>query len=177
MENLSTLTAKFSDPSDGAIINRVLKGVYDCLRSQILVPCNMVITATSGKKVPKTGAAISYGLVKGRLFSIAAGVDMPALVGTVTNATFNVFCFYANVAGGSLTATSMTSQMGTGGATIDAVKFPPNLEGKAMLGFIIINPTGTGDFVGNTTALDDVTVVPNTVYCSPEAVFDASATY
>lgn len=29
---------------------------------------------------------------------------------------------------------------------------------------MIINPTGTGDFVGGTTALDDATVVPNAVY-------------
>jgi len=33
-----------------------------------------------------------------------------------------------------------------------------------MIGFAIINPTGTGNFVGGTTPLDDATVVPNAVY-------------
>jgi hypothetical protein len=33
-----------------------------------------------------------------------------------------------------------------------------------MIGFVIVNPTGTGDFVGGTTDLDDATVAPNAVY-------------
>ena len=37
---------------------------------------------------------------------------------------------------------------------------------------MIINPTGTGNFVGNTTALDDVTVVPNAVYVNTIGAFD-----
>ncbi len=42
--------------------------------------------------------------------------------------------------------------------------FPTIPAGRAVLGFIIVNPTGTGNFVGGTTALDDATVAPGTVY-------------
>ena len=143
-----------------------LRALADRYSSCALSTAGLVITATSGKKVPKTGAADSYYSVNGVLRKIASGTDMPALSGTVTNATFNVFCFYVDSAG------TTTSQIGTAGATLAAVVFPQPPEQKAMIGFIIINPTGTGDFVGNTTALDDVTVVPNTVYVSPIGSYD-----
>jgi hypothetical protein len=44
-----------------------------------------------------------------------------------------------------------------------------------MVGFLIIHPSGTGNFVGGTTALDDATVVPNAVYVSPTGAFDPYA--
>jgi hypothetical protein len=43
-----------------------------------------------------------------------------------------------------------------------------------MIGFVIINPTGTGPFVGGTTALDDATVVPNAVFVNVTGAFDPS---
>jgi len=87
-----------------------------------------------------------------------SAADLPALVGTVTNAKFNVFVFTVNAAGTAKT------YMGTEAATIGAVVFPTTADGETPLGFVIINPTGTGNFVGGTTALDDATVVPNAVY-------------
>ena len=54
--------------------------------------------------------------------------------------------------------------MGTEGSTLAGVTFPTLPDGEAMIGFAIVNPTGTGDFVGGTTELDDATVVPNAVY-------------
>jgi hypothetical protein len=44
--------------------------------------------------------------------------------------------------------------------------------GKAQLGFVIINPTGTGPFVGGTTPLGDATVVPNAAYVNTIGPFD-----
>ena len=106
--------------------------------------------------------------VNGKLVTIAAGVDMPVLVGTVTNAKFNIFAFFVNDAG------TVTSVMGTEGGTLSAVKFPnfPTTPCQACIGFVIINPTGTGNFVGGTTALTDAAVVPNAVYVSPVGAFD-----
>lgn len=177
MKSLSELASAFADKRDGGLILEALKGLYDKLRCQMTTTAGLVITATSGKKVPKTGAAIAYGIVKGRPFSIAAGTDMPALAGTVVNATFNVFCFFASIADESLTATNMVSRMGTAAATMEGVKFPAFPEGKTLIGYIIVNPTGTGDFVGDTTALDDATVAPGVIYISPVGGFDPSATY
>jgi hypothetical protein len=54
--------------------------------------------------------------------------------------------------------------MGTEAATLGGVVFPTIADGSAVIGFVIVNPTGTGNFVGGTTELDDATVEPNAVY-------------
>lgn len=142
----------------------ILGPIYDRYSTQVLSSAGLAISA-AGSTLVKAGS-LSYSFVKGNLASIAAGTNMPALVGTVTHGTFNVFAFFLDGAG------VLTSQMGTAGATLGAVIFPPIPSAKACLGFVIINPTGTGDFVGGTTALDNVTVVPNAVYLSPTAPFN-----
>lgn len=116
---------------------------------------------TGSSAVAKTAAAVYY-FVAGKLYTKAAG-DMAALAGTVTNAKFNVFVFTVNAAGTVATA------MGTEGATIDAIVFPATPVASVVIGFVIINPTGTGNFVGGTTALDDGTVVPTAVYINATA--------
>ncbi len=103
-------------------------------------------------------ATLAKAFVNGVLVSIAANTDMAALAGTVTNAKFNVYVFSISSAG------TITTQMGTEGATLASVVFPTIPTDNAVIGFVIINPTGTGNFVGGTTALDDATVVPNAVY-------------
>lgn len=137
----------------------------EAIRSRLsryaVTTAGLVITATAGKKVPKTGAAIYYGMVEGVMVQIATGTDMPALVGSVTNAKFNVFVF------GIGADAVVNVQMGTEAATLAAVVWPAFAVASAPVGAIIIHPTGTGPFVGNTTALDDGTVVPNTIYLSP----------
>lgn len=152
---------------DREALRPVLNALADRLSSQSLSSAGFVIKA-GGSAIVKTGAAAYYGIANGRLVTKAAATDMAALVGTVTNAKFNVFCFYIDSAG------TLTTAMGTEGATLAAVKFPQTPEGKAMLGFVVINPTGTGNFVGGTTALDDATVAPNAAYVNTQGAFDPS---
>ena len=121
---------------------------------------------TNGSAIVKTGASAYYGIAGGTLVTKGAATDMAALVGTVTNAKFNVFVYYIDSAG------NLTSAMGTEGATLAAVVFPLTPEGKAAIGFTIIHPTGTGNFVGGTTALDDATVAPNAAYINLVAPFN-----
>ena len=147
------------------ILNSLFSPLFDRQSSLAVVTAGLVIKAGSSA-LAKTGAAASYYLANGILQTIASATDMPALSGTVTNAKFNVFCFFIDSAG------TKTSIMGTEGATLAALKFPQFPRQKALIGFIIINPTGTGNFVGGTTALDDATVVPNAVYVSPIGGFD-----
>jgi hypothetical protein len=109
-------------------------------------------------------AATAYFMVDGLVFSKAAS-DMAALAGTVTNAKFNVFVFGVTSAG------TLSTTMGTEAATLGGVVFPALPDGVVALGFVIINPTGTGNFVGGTTALDDATVVPNAVYVNTVGEF------
>jgi heptaprenylglyceryl phosphate synthase len=105
-----------------------------------------------------------YFMIDGFVFSKAAA-DMAALAGSVTNAKFNVFVFGVNSAG------TLTTQMGTEAATLGAVVFPTLADGVIPIGFVVINPTGTGAFVGGTTALDDATVVPNAAYVNTVGEF------
>jgi hypothetical protein len=46
---------------------------------------------------------------------------------------------------------------------------------EAVFGILIVNPTGTGNFVGGTTDLDDGTVAPNAVYLNPVGAGSYSA--
>jgi hypothetical protein len=111
---------------------------------------------TGGSALAKT-VNTSYFMVDGQLYSKAAA-DMAALSGTVTNAKFNVFVFTVTAAG------TLATRMGTEAATLGGVAFPTIPDGEVPIGFVIINPTGTGNFVGGTTPLDDATVAPGAVY-------------
>ena len=109
----------------------------------------------------KTGAAAFYGTVLGRLVTIAAATDMPALTGlTITAASFNVACFFIDSAG------VVTVRFGTEGTAIVRVKFPDFPLDRALVGFLLI--THASAFTGGTTALDAAT----TVYVSPTGAFD-----
>lgn len=141
----------------------------DRLKSAMSVVSTPVIK-TGGSALSKTGAAISYGVANGVARTIAASTDQAAYSGTVTNAKFNVYVHFIDSAG------VLTSAMGTEGATLAAVVFPTIPAGKAVVSYTIINPTGTGPFVGGTTALDDATVVPNAVYVPVIGPFDPKTT-
>lgn len=162
-------------------INQHLAGVPDVgSRHSIRIPMRSIgarlssQTLTSGALAIKTGGsalarttALWVGTVSGALGTKVAS-DMAALVGTVTNARFNVYSFFIDRAG------NLTSAMGAESTTLAGVMFPQLAEGAAQIGFVIINPTGTGNFVGGTTPLDDATVVPNAVYVNTVGAFDAT---
>jgi hypothetical protein len=150
-------------------IGNFMAFVADQFSSVSITTAGLLISATTTKV--KTGTADYYASVKGVLVKIAAGTDMPVLVGTVTNAKFNVFCFFVDPAG----VTSVA--MGTEGATLAAMKWPDFPLNKTPIGWVLINPTGTGNFVGGTTALGDATVVPNAVYMSPVGAVDPTLLY
>lgn len=138
--------------------------IADRVSAQTLSTPGLAIKA-GASAIVKAGTAF-HAWVIDRLVRVAVNTDQAALAGTVTNAYFNVYCFFLDRAG------TGTSAMGAEGTTIGAVKFPPIPPGKSMTGFIIVNPTGTGGFVGGTTALDDATVVPNVIYVNTVGVFD-----
>lgn len=139
--------------------------LFDRMSSVCLVSAALRIKGGSASALVQTNAA-SYYVVNGVFVLKATATDMPALVGTVTNATFNVWCFFIDQAG------VVTAFIGTPGTTLAKVGFPQFPQKKALIGFIIVNPTGTGDFVGGTTVLDDATVVPNAVFINGTEGFD-----
>lgn len=88
----------------------------------------------------------------------AANTSMAALAGTVTNAQFGMFWFSVDSTG------TLKTYFSGSAATRAAMLFPSIPASEAVIGYVEINPTGTGNFVGGTTNLDDGTVVPNAVY-------------
>lgn len=124
-----------------------------------------IVIKAGASALSKLGTTALYCLVRGTLVTKAASTDNAAYAGTVLTATFNVFVHSINAAG------TLATDMGTAGATLALVTFPTVADTSTIYGFTIINPTGTGSFVGGTTALDDATVVPTAVYISVRGCF------
>lgn len=137
-----------------------MKAIGDRLSCQATSSAGLVITATSGKKVPKIGSVAFAGVVQGVPVAIAAGTDMPALSGNITAGSYAIYCFFIDRAG------TVTSAKGAEGTTLALAKFPPFPEGKTLVGYIIV--TYASAFTADTTALDTAT----TVYVSPVGAFD-----
>ncbi len=144
-----------------------MRAIADRIVSQTLTSAALRIKGGSASAIVQTNAASTY-FANSKLVTKATATDLPALVGTVANATFNVFAFFIDSAG------TLTVTIGLAGVTLAAVTFPQLPAGKALIGFVIINPTGTGGFVGGTTVLDDATVVPNAVFVNTLGVVDPS---
>jgi hypothetical protein len=160
LQNLSVISAE-----------RDKQGIRPCLEAaawefntQPLASAGLLISTTN--TLAKTGATPYYGTVGGRLVTIAAGVDMPALTGlTITANSFNVAVFFINAAG------TTSVRFGTEGTALGSLKFPDFPLDRALVGFLIITHSAT--FTGNTTALDTAT----TVYVSPVGAFDPTILY
>lgn len=145
---------------DAYTILRVVAPIADRMSSQMLTTAGLVIKAGGGV-LTKTGAAACYGTASGKLVTIAASTDMPALTGnTITANSFNVFCFFID------SASVVTLAAGTQATTIAGIVWPQFPVGKAMVGALLVTHSAT--FTGNTTALDTAT----TVYLSPIGPFD-----
>ena len=167
-DTLTRWLESFADVAQRNSLRRAAEPMWDALSSCPLTNAGLIIHGSASTKA-KTGTSDFYALVNGVLVKIAASTDMPALVGSVAHAAFNVYVFFVDGGG------TVTSAMGTAGATLANVVFPPFAKQHACVGFLIVNPTGTGAFVGGTTALDDATVVPNVAYVDALAGFNPAA--
>lgn len=147
-----------------AAISAVVEPIGDRISTQTLTSAGLTIKTEEDPTVK--AASAFYAFVQGKLVTKTADTDMAALAGTVTADAFNVYAFFIDGAG------TLTTAMGVEATTLANVVFPPIPVGKACVGFVIINPTGTGNFVGGTTDLDDATVVPNAVYVNTIGAFD-----
>lgn len=152
------LTASVFDVGTRRALEFVLRPMVDRFSTQALASAGLVISATT--TLAKIGATAFHGIVKGKLVTIAAATDMPALVGSITAAYYNVYCFFIDE------ASVVTVAMGTEAAARADVKFPPFPENKALVGFLIV--TYASAFVGGTTVLSTAT----TQYVSPTGPMD-----
>ena len=159
-DTLTRYLAPLANQPGKAELTVALKAMADRLSSQPLATAGLVIKAASNT-LAKTGATAYHATANGKLVTIAASTDMPALTGlTITANSFNVACFFIDSAG------TVTALFGTEATTRAGVKFPEFPENKALVGFLIITHSST--FTGGTTALDTAT----TQYVSPVGAFD-----
>lgn len=151
----------FGDNRERESLRNVLEAMADRLSNQSLGSAALAIKA-GGSALAKTGASDYYACVNGTIVKITAATDMPALVGTITAASFNVFCFFIDSAG------TVTVARGTEATTIGAVKWPPFPANKTFIGHLLVTHSST--FTGGTTPLDTAT----TVYSNCVGAFDPS---
>lgn len=127
-------------------------------------PHAQLAIATTTTKVKTTNAI--YGVINGVPFLKANTDNLWTLSGTVTNAKWNIFCLTLKADG------TANAYMGVEASTLAGVTWPTIPQGEIMVGFVVINPSGTGSFVGGTTALNDGTVIPAAVYVNTMGDFN-----
>lgn len=142
-----------------AALSPTLLALADRMSSQATSTAGLVIFGAASP-LAKTGAAAFQGVAQGVPVTIAASTTLPALVGTITAGSFNVFCFFIDRAG------VVTVARGIEGTTLAKVTFPQFPQGKALVGYLIVTSGST--FTGGTTALDAATVN----FVSPVGAFD-----
>lgn len=154
-----TRSIKF--PNSLAEFEALLDKLQRPLSSICLNSAGLVIGSSSKPKVKI--ANTTYAYVEGVLAKKTTAEIV--ISGTITNAKFNVYVLTIDSSG------TVSATAGTQATTLAGVVFPTVSSGQAVIGFVIVNPTGTGDFVGGTTDLDDATVVPNAVYINTPFAF------
>jgi len=132
-----------------------------------------IAIATTKTKV-KTANTITY-LINGEFKSKAAADPCWDLTGfDCSNGKYNKCLLYLDSSGNA------SIGAGTQADSAADVVLPSIPSDKAVVGMVQVHPTGTGDFTGGTTDLDDGTVVPNATYYNlafhPDQIGDAPAT-
>ena len=154
LESITTGTDRFS-------LLQVLGSIGDRFSSCAISSAGLAITS-GGSTTASTGSAVTNLIANGIPVAIAASTAMPALVGTITAASFNVFCFFID------SASVVTVAMGTEGTTLAKVVYPAFPAGKALVGVLTVTYAST--FTGGSTPLDTAT----TTYNSPTGAWDPS---
>lgn len=145
LDNVTQKLSGYSSETDASAIRPLFEALADRLSSQTTASGALATASLT----PVTSAALQ-GFANGVPFTIASGVSMPALSGTIPAGYYGIFAFFSD-------GTTVTSALGTPGATLAQAKFPTIPKKNAVLGYIIV--TSASPFVGGTTTLASATVV------------------
>lgn len=122
-----------------ALLGKIQSNLCDFL----LATSTLAIGAVAPEKVLVTNSVDAF--IDGKLVAIT-GAEV-ALSGTIATATSNVYVIYADSAG------TLSSAMGTAGATKDLIVFPTTPDDSVVLGWVLVANASGVDFVGATTSL------------------------
>lgn len=162
LDTMTRYLAGVASERDRRNIRAVVEPMVDRMSSQATSSAGLVVSGTGSGVTAEIGAVAFAGVAGGVPVALAIGADMPALVGSITAGSYNVFCFFID------SASVVTAAIGTEGTTLAKVKFPQFPKNKALVGYIVVTYAST--FVGGTTPLATAT----TVYVSPTGAFDPS---
>ena len=163
MAKTITTSPVMSDAALRSALGKLQGYVTDAVFSS----AGLAIGSGSKKKIKIANTVYSY--INGVFVTKTTEEETLTSAHNVTNAKFNVLVVSMSSAG------TVTVSAGTEGATLAAVVAPTIPTDNVVLGFVIINPTGTGNFVGGTTDLDDATVAPGAVYVNTTYPFNPAA--
>jgi hypothetical protein len=111
-----------------------------------------------------------YYIIDGVLYSkTSAEVAFTATSHDVAADKFAVFVLSIDAAG------TVTMTKSADADSLAEIVLPAVPADEVVVGMVIINPTGTGNFDASTTELDDATVVPNAVYINTAYPFNQNA--
>lgn len=162
---MSTIQTSYT-MSDAAL-RSALGNIQTYIGNGIFNSGGLAIGSGSKKKIKIANTV--YAIVNSVLVAKTTAELTLTTAHNVSNAAFNILVVSMDSAG------TCTVTAGTEGASLAAVVVPTIPQTNVVLGFVIINPTGTGGFVGGTTDLDDGTVVPNAVYVNTVYPFNPNA--
>ena len=138
------------------IVEKVESAIKAALRTRCLTDVASAIGTTKTKV--KTVAAADY-TVDNVFYTKAATDDLWTLTGfDCTNAMYNKCLLCVDDQG------AMQIGAGTEAATAAGVVLPATPADSCVVAVLQVHPTGTGDFVGGTTELDDATVIPTATF-------------
>ena len=140
-----------------AQLGNLLNGLMTAHNAMSFTPGGTTI-ATTATSV-KTVNALMYSI--GGFAYTKAATDNFWAIGTglnTTNGNWNGCWLGINAAG------SAVLQYGTQATTQAGIVMPTPAATTCVVAYLTVNPTGTGNFVGGTTPLNDGTVVPNAAY-------------
>lgn len=145
LDNVTQKLSGLSSEGDQNALRPLFEALADRLSSQVTVSGALATASLT----PVTGAVLQ-GFANGVPFTIASGISMPALLGTIPANNYGIYAFFSD-------GTTVTSALGTPGATLAQAKFPVIPKKNAILGYIIV--TSASPFIGGTTTLASATVV------------------
>lgn len=162
LDTITRYLAGMAAVPDRQAVLDVVGPIGQRLSSLAVQSAGLEITGGSGTTAQIGSGSTFKGFVQKKFVTVAAGTDMPALVGTITANSFNYFQFTIDA------DETVSVAMGIESTTDGGARAPVIPVDETLIGLILVTHSST--FTGGSTALDAAT----TIYMSPVGAIDLS---